>query len=126
MFAISNADRVFLACGAAFGFCLVFYISHSFLASLFLGVAPGVGGNCVVLIIAKLVWPDGIERLNFFRLSRGRRYWQVTVLSLLVVCAYWQPLRNHNSFALAITTLFVLEFAVLFGYFWYRDERSAH
>jgi hypothetical protein len=126
MFAITDADRVFLACGAGAGFCLVLYVSHSLLLALFLGVPPAIGANCIVLIIMKLIWPDGIERLNIFRLSPGRRYWMVAIYVLFAVCIYWQPVRNNSAFALVATMLTFSEFGVLSAYFWYRDSRSAH
>ena len=123
-FAISAADRVFLVCGACVGFFLLLNLSHSVVLSLVIGVPGGIVGNCMALILAKLIWPDGIDQLDLFRLSRGRRYWTAAVIGLVVFWSCYQVAMNGKSFDLFVLVLFYSEFAILFGYFWFRRRRA--
>ncbi len=123
-FAITEFDRWMLAVGASAGFILVLNLSHSFVASLLLGVPMGIGGNCVVLIFWKLALPNGVELPDLFKLDRKQRYGMLAVIVLSMGWVYWQAANNLNSFDLLCMTIGVAEFAAIFGYGWYRHHRS--
>jgi hypothetical protein len=124
-FEISGFDRAVLALGACAGFVLALYASQSLWFSFLVGIPMGIGGNCVVLILARLLWPNGIEHPHFFIFDRKRRYLTVTVILLSAAWSYWEAASRHDTFGLLCLSIFYSQFAVLFGYSWYRHMRGA-